>query len=139
VLQRLNAIEQEQHAAPHHGLGNRLGLGGGAGGRERDTQLGERPVEEFIRRGRALLAALAVERPAEHRLGAAIVLGLQALEPFVYQCRFAGAALGDEREDVGVAVGPGRVEACEFGIAADQALVGGFGEAGDVDKQRKLL
>src|SRR5215470_9508112 len=61
------------------------------------------------------------------------MVGLHALEPFVDQRRLAGAALGDKREDVGVAVGPGVIEALQLGVAADEALVAGLGQAGDVD------
>ena len=63
--------------------------------------------------------------------------GLHALEPLVDQRRFAGAALGDEREDVGAAIGPGLIEALQFGVAADKALVAGLGQAGDMDNTRR--
>jgi hypothetical protein len=62
---------------------------------------------------------------------------LHALEPFVDQGRLAGAALGDEREDVGVAIGPRLIEALQLGVAADEALVAGLGQAGDVDDARR--
>ncbi len=61
------------------------------------------------------------------------MVGLHALEPLVDQRRLAGAALGDEREDVDVAIGPGLIEALQLGVAADEALVAGLGQAGDVD------
>ena len=93
-----------------------------------------RPIEERVRRGRALLRPLAVERPAEHRVRAAIIVGPQSGQPFVDQRRLARAALGDEREDVDLAIGPGVVEAPQLGVAADEAFVGGLGEAVDVDK-----
>jgi hypothetical protein len=65
------------------------------------------------------------------------VVRLHALEPLVDQGRLAGAALGDQREDVGVAIGPGLIEALQLGVAADEALVAGLGQAGDVDKARR--
>ena len=89
--------------ALHQRLGDRLALGGRAGRLEFHAELRERPIEKLVRRGRALLRALAVERPAEHAIGAAIAVGLQARQPFVDQRRLARAALGDEREDVGLA------------------------------------
>src|SRR6266850_6347104 len=64
------------------------------------------------------------------------MVGLHALEPFVDQRRLAGAALGDQREDVGVAIGPRLIEALQLGVAADEALVAGLGQAGYVDKRR---
>jgi hypothetical protein len=66
-----------------------------------------------------------------------ITLRLHPLEPLVDQRRLAGAALGDEREDVGAAIGPGLIEALQFGVAADKALVAGLGQAGDVDDARR--
>src|SRR5262249_30661912 len=87
----------------------------------------------LVRRGRALLCALAVERPAEHRLGAAIIVGLHALEPLVEQRRLARAAFGDEREYVGLGLGPRLVEALQLGLAPGQAFVRGFGEAANVN------
>src|SRR6202030_36400 len=99
-------------------FGDGLALGGRARGVGLDAELVDRPVEELIRRGRALLA-LAMERPAQHGLSAAIVFGLHPLEPCVDQRRFAGAALGNEREDVGLAIGPSLIKAREFFIASD--------------------
>ena len=98
-----------------------------------DSELVERPIEERFGRGRALLAALAVERPAEHGFGAAIAVGLRPPQPFVDQRRLAGAAFRHQREDVDGAAGPGIVKALKFSVAADEALVGGLGQAGDVD------
>ena len=133
VLQRLDAVENEQRAPPRHRLGDRLALGGGAGRFRLDAELVQRPIEERVRRSRALLRALAVKRPAEHCLRAAIIVGPQSLQPFVDQRRLARAAFGDEREDVGLGIGPGVVEALQLRVAADEAFVGGFGEAADVD------
>ena len=113
VLQRLDAVEHEQRAPRHQRLGDRLALGGRAGRLDFHAELGQRPVEKLVGRGRALLRALAVERPAEHAIGAAIAVGLQARQPFVDQRRLARAALGDEREDVGLFVAPGFVEALQ--------------------------
>jgi hypothetical protein len=96
VLQRLDAVEEEQHAASHHRFGERLGLGASAVGRKRDAKLGERPVEKFVCRRCALFRALVVKRPAEHRLGTAIAVGLQALEPLVDQRRLARTTFGDK-------------------------------------------
>jgi len=59
------------------------------------------------------------------------------LEPLVDQRRLAGAALGDQREDVGAAIGPGVIEASQLGVASDEALVAGLGQAGDVDDARR--
>jgi hypothetical protein len=59
------------------------------------------------------------------------------LEPFVEQRRLAGAALGDEREDVGVAIGPRVIEALQLDVTADETLVAGLGQAGDVDDGRR--
>jgi hypothetical protein len=39
VLQWLDTIEHKQHFAPHHRFGNRLALGGGAGGFELEAEL----------------------------------------------------------------------------------------------------
>ena len=136
MLQRLDAVEHEQHAARHQRFGDRLALGGGAGRLELHAELVQRPIEKFVRRGRALLRALAVERPAEHAFRAAIAVGAQALQPFVDQSRLARPAFGDEREDVGLAVAPGLVEALKLRVAPDQPLVAGFGQAGDGDQGR---
>ncbi len=137
MLQRLASVEHEQHAAPRQSFRNGLPLGGRAGRFDLDAELFQSPVEEWFGRGCALLAALAIERPAQHSLSAAITLRLHALEPFVDQRRLAGAALGDEREDVGVAIDPRLIEARQLGIAADEALVAGLWQVGDVDNARR--
>ena len=46
MLQRLDAVEHQQNAALRHRLGDRLALGGGAGGFDCDAELVERPVQK---------------------------------------------------------------------------------------------
>jgi hypothetical protein len=65
------------------------------------------------------------------------MLCLHAFEPFVDQRRLASAALGDQRENVGVTIGPRVIEALQLGVAADEALVAGLGQAGDLDDARR--
>ena len=64
---------------------------------------------------------------------APIAVGPQARQPFVDQRRLARAALGDEREDIGLFVAPCLVEALELRVASDQPLVAGLRQAADVD------
>ena len=64
------------------------------------SSLASSPIEKPVGRGRALLGALAVKRPAEHHFRAAVIVGPQAAQPFVDQSRFARAALRDEPDYV---------------------------------------
>jgi hypothetical protein len=54
-------------------------------------------------------------------------------EPFIDQRRFPRAALGDKREDVNRRVRPRLVEALQFFVASDQALIGRFRKMNRVD------
>src|SRR5206468_11790062 len=116
-------------------FGDRLALGAGARRLELDPELLDRPVQEGIRRGGALLRAMAVEGPAEDRLGAAVTIGLQALQPLVDERRLARPAPGDQREDVGLRSSPGLVQALQLRFATDEALVAGLRQVRDVDAQ----
>src|SRR5208337_1252894 len=79
----------------------------------------------------ALLRALAVERPAEHAIRATIPVGLQAGQPLVDERRLARAALGDQRDYLGLVVAPGFGKLLQVLVAPDQAFVGGLGKAGN--------
>src|SRR5688572_23420251 len=85
MLQRLDTIEHEQYAPLRKRLRELLALECCARRIDCDAQLAQRPVEEAFCRCRPLLCALAIEGPAEDNLGAAIIVGLQALQPLVDQ------------------------------------------------------
>jgi hypothetical protein len=93
VLQRLDAVEHEQSAPPHHRLGDRFALRGGAVGRGSDAELVHCPVQERVGRGRTLLRALAVERPSQHRRRAAIIVGLHPLHRRLQEALHIGQPL----------------------------------------------
>jgi hypothetical protein len=136
MLQRLDPMEHQQHTALHQGFGNGLAFSSRTCRISLDVEFIERPVQERFGRGRALLAALAVEGPSEHSLGATIAVGLHPLEPLVDQCRFPGSAFGNKREDVGLTICPRLIEALQLGIAADEAFIGGLGQPRDLDEPR---
>src|SRR5712664_4356517 len=83
VLQRFAAIEYEQHPAFRQLFGDRLSLRSGARRFDLDAELPDNPAQKLLRGRRALLGALAVERPAKDCLRAPVVVGSHALEPFV--------------------------------------------------------
>ena len=73
-----------------------------------------------------LARALTIKEPAEDG-GFAEVLP----EPLVHKGRLAGAAGGDDLDDVGAGVGPGLVQEGELFLAADEGGVDGGEFAGE--------
>ena len=133
VLQRLDAVEDEQGALLPHQIGEaraavveRAGLGVGI------AEEAEGVVDERLGGGDLVLAPLAVERPVEHPRGPAPAVGRHAVQPAGDQRRLADASEGHQGEDVDGRVLPGGVEPGELRLAADEVRAGD-GEAAEVE------
>ena len=116
ILQRLDAVEDEQRAMPADEPGQpfaalpRAALGGVGIVEEL-----ERLLNEQVGRGLPRFAGpLAVERPIEVAFDARPALGRHPLaDPVRHERRLADAAPGDQRVDVQSRIRPGRIERVE--------------------------
>ncbi len=153
VLERLDAVEDEQGALADDGVGEQAAF---VPRRERRLALHAEPFEGVGKEGvfgglPVFLGALAVEAPGVNTIegrksrveGGTTALRIwhstidarpstqQPLEPVLDEHGLAHAAPRDEGDDGGVRLGEGEVEEGEFLLAADEfffALAGGAGE-----------
>lgn len=143
VLQRLQAIEDEQRPLLAGDLGQALALLVRALRAVRHFRVAEKeerlPQKEVGRRGHLLARALAVERPGEDRIALRPILPCQRRRPLRHERGLPLSAEGDEGEDVRsrrirtANLRPGVVEEFRLCFAANQFRRGEFDDAGDVD------
>jgi hypothetical protein len=137
-LQRFQAVKQEERAPPLDQLGEAVSaVPGGeprAGGlvAEAFKRLGD----ELVARGHALAGALAVERPGEDPLGAAVVVLVHGLAPAAHQGGFADAARRLEDDHVQLLIVPCLVEEVQL-LPPTEQQVFALGQARDVDLGRR--
>ena len=123
ILQRLDAVEDEQRAMPPDERGQpftafpRAAFGGVGVVEKRESFL-----DEQVGRGLPRFArALAVERPVEVALDARPALLRHPLaDPVRHQRRLADAAPGNQRVDIQCRVRPGRIKRVEPAVAAEE-------------------
>ena len=133
VLERLDAVEDEQGAFAGDGVGEQAAF---VPRRERRLALHAEPFEGVGEEGvfgglPVFLGALAVEAPRIDAPRAEPALALEALEPVLDEHGLAHAAPRDERDDGGVRLGEGEVEEGEFLFAADEFFLAQAGAAGE--------
>ena len=122
VLQRLQPVQHQQGPLALHQGGQpvafvprRAGRGVGV------AEPAQRGVDELVGRGLAALGrALAVEGPAEDAARTLVVRFTHFKQPPVDQGRLAHAAPGDQAQHVGLGIVPGRVQAGQLGVAAEE-------------------